>query len=523
MFYFLFLSLCIVHIILIFLYIYFDSLKKTMIIQYQRKLIWNHQKSQLPTTIPSQKFIIIIKEKLIYKAIMSNSNLKLIKKDPNKALRKLVIPILILNFIITMYTITDGIWISGINSAAIVAVATIIPLNSILIGISGGLGIGTTSAVGYYIGADDRKSAILSCKNALFLFLIFSIILTALFLIILKPLLISYPIGNKAINEGLNYGIPLFLGSFTYVFSSGLFGIFRGSGETKKPLYALGTSFLINIIFDPVFIYVFNWGVAGAATISVLSSLLSVIMLSYWLFHKKTIYPDFNDYKFKFDTNIIKRILNVGIPATFEVLIISIAATILIYFTNIAGGNHGVAVHSLGYRIYQFSLIPISSICAALVIVVSNAYGDKNIDNIKKVFKYSCKLTISFGLLSILIVALFSDQLSLIFAFSKDSASLLPDISLFIRIIFLSLPFMGLGLSSTFVFQGLSKGTYSLVWTLIREFILSLFFVYFFGFIMNWGLIGIWIGFVIGKSSSTIFTYLHTNHYINKLKISKDN
>ena len=449
---------------------------------------------------------------------MSDTNLKLIKKDPNKALRKLVIPILILNFIISMYNITDGIWISDINSAAIVGVATIIPLFSILLGISNGLGTGTTSAVGYYIGADDRKSAILACKNALLLFLIFSIILTVFFLIILEPLLNSYYIGNKAISEGLNYGIPLFLGSFAYIFLSGLFGIFRGGGETKKPLYALGTGFIINIIFDPVFIYVFNWGVAGAAIISVLSSLLSMTMLSYWLFYKKTIYPDFNDYKFKFDANIIKHILNVGIPATFEVLIISIATTILIYFTNIIGGNHGVAVHTLGYRIYQLALIPISSICVSLVIVVSNAYGAKNIDNIKKVFKYSCKLTIFFGLFSILIVALFSDQISLIFTLSDDAATLLPDISLYISIIFLALPFMGLGLSSTFVFQGLSKGSYSLVWTLIREFILFLFFVYFFGFVMDWGLIGVWIGFVIGKSSSTLFTYLHANRYINKLK-----
>lgn len=453
---------------------------------------------------------------------MSNINLQLIKKDPNKALRKLAIPVLILNFTIAMYNITDGIWISGINSAAIVAVATIIPIFSILLGISGGLGVGTTSAVGYYIGADDRKNAILTCKNALLLFLIFSIILTVIFLIILKPLLISYNIGNEAVNEGLNYGIPLFLGSFTYVFSAGLFGIFRGDGETKKPLYALGAGFIINMVFDPVFIYVFNWGVTGAAIISFLSSLLSVIMLSYWLFIKKTIYPDFNDYKFEFDINIMKRILDVGIPATCEVFIISIAATILIYFTKLAGGNHGVAIHTLGYRIYQLALIPINSICVALVIVVSNAYGAKNIDNIKKAFKYSCKLTIFFGLLSILIVSLFSNQLSLIFAFSADSVTLLPDISLFIRIIILSLPFMGVGLSSTFVFQGLSKGNYSLVWTIIREFILFLFFVYFFGFIMNWGLIGIWIGIVIGKSSSTIFTYLHANHYIDRLA-SRDN
>lgn len=448
---------------------------------------------------------------------MSNVNLQLIEKDPKKALRRLAIPIIILNFIISMYNIVDGIWISGISEAAIVSVATIIPIFSILLGMSTGIGVGTTSTVGYYIGAKDRKDAVLACKNAIFLFLIFSVIVTLLLLIILEPLLISYNIGDEAITEGLNYGIPLFLGSFAFVFSGGFFGIFKGAGETKKPLYALGIGFILNTILDPVFIYVFNWGIAGAAIISVFSSLLSVIILGYWLFVKKIIIPDFNDYKFKFDAAIIKRILNVGIPASFEVLIISFAALILIYLTRFAGGNHGVAVHTLGYRIYQFALIPIGSTCTALVIVISNAYGAKNIENIKTALRYSCKLTISIGLLSVLIIALFSNQISLIFAFSKDSVALLPDISLFIKIISLSLPFVGLGLSSTFVFQGLSKGIYSLMWTLIREFILLLSFVYFFGFIMNWGLIGIWIGFFVGKSSSTIFTYLHANHYIDKI------
>lgn len=448
---------------------------------------------------------------------MSDSNLQLIEKNPKKAIRKLAVPIVTLNFIITMYNIVDGIWISGISNAAIVAVATIIPLYSILLGISSGIGVGTTSAIGYYIGANDRKDVILASKNAILLFFIFSIIITAIFLIVLKPLLISYNIGNEAVNEGLNYGVPLFLCSIVYIFAGGFFGIFRGCGETKKPLYALGLGFIINTILDPVFIYVLNWGVAGAAIISVLSTLLGVIILSYWLYVKKMIFPDFNDYKFKLDTAVIKRILNVGIPATFEVLIIAFASSILIYFTNIAGGNHGVAIHTLGYRIYQFSLIPISSICAALVIVVSNSYGAKNIDNVKKAFKYACKLTICIGLLNILIFSLFSNQLSLIFAFSKDAANLLQDISLFIRIITLSLPFIGLALSSTFVFQGLSKGVYSFMWTLIREFILLLLFTYLFGFIMNWGLIGIWIGFVIGKSSSAIFNYLHANYYINKL------
>lgn len=449
---------------------------------------------------------------------MPNSNQELIEKNPKKAIRKLATPIILLNIIIAMYNIVDGIWIAGISQEAIVAVATLIPIFSILLGISTGIGSGTTSTVGYYNGANDRKKAILACKNAIFLFFIFSIIITIVLLIILEPLLGSYNIGDEAMNEGLNYGIPLFLGSFAYIFSGGFFGIFRGFGETKKPLYALGLGFIINTILDPVFIYVLNWGVSGAALISVLSTLFGLIILIYWLFVKKTIVPDFNDYKFKLDTSIIKRILNVGVPASFEVLTIAFASTILIYFTQVAGGNQGVAIHTLGYRIYQFAIIPIGSVCSALVIVVSNAYGAKNIDNIKEAFKYSCKLTICTGLLFLLIILLFSNQFALIFAFTKPTASLLPDISLFIRIISLSLPFLGLGLSSTFVFQGLSKGIYSFIWTFLREFGVFLFFVYFFGFIMNWGLIGIWIGFFVGKSSSTIFNYLHADYYIKKLK-----
>lgn len=340
--------------------------------------------------------------------------------------------------------------------------------------------------------------------------------MTIIFLVVLKPLLISYNISEQAVREGLNYGIPLFGCSFTFIFSAGLFGIYRACGETKKPLYALGIGFILNALLDPVFIYVFNLGVAGAAIASVLTSLLGVIILDYWLFIKKTIYPDYNDYKFKLDTGIIKRILDVGIPAAIEIFLIVVAASILIYITQLAGDDQAVAIHTLGYRLYQILLIPINSLCATLVIVVSNSFGAKNLNNIKKSFKYVCKLTFGIGLVNMLIVLVFAPQISLVYLFTTvGSAGLIPKISLFLRIIILSLPFLGIGLPSTFVFQGLSKGFYSFIWTFTREFVLVLFFTYFLGFIMNWGLIGIWIGIFVGKSSSTIFNYLYANYYIN--------
>ena len=457
---------------------------------------------------------------------MSNKNSELIEKNPKKAIKELAIPILILNVIITMYNVVDSIWISGISEAAIVAVGTLIPLFSILTGISGGIGMGTTSTIGYYIGAKDRKNTILGVKNAVFIFFVLTVIMTIIFLVVLKPLLISYDLTEEAVREGLNYGIPLFGCSFSFIFSAGVFGMYRACGETKKPLYALGIGFILNALLDPVFIYVFNLGVAGAAISSVLTSLLGVIILGYWLFIKKTIYLDYDDYKFKLDTHIIKRILDVGVPAAIEIFLIVVAASILIYFTQLAGDDQAVAIHTLGYRLYQILLIPISSLCSALVIVVSNSFGAKNLNNIKKSFKYVCKITFCFGLVSMLIVLVFAPQLSSVYLFTSGSAGLIPKISLFLRIIILSLPFLGIGLPSTFVFQGLSKGFYSFIWTFTREFVLVLFFTYFFGFIMNWGLIGVWIGIFVGKSSSTIFCYLYANYYINnKLneELSKEN
>ena len=457
---------------------------------------------------------------------MSNKNSELIEKNPKKAIKELAIPILILNVIITMYNVVDSIWISGISEAAIVAVGTLIPLFSILTGISGGIGMGTTSTIGYYIGAKDRKNTILGVKNAVFIFFVLTVIMTIIFLVVLKPLLISYDLTEEAVREGLNYGIPLFGCSFSFIFSAGVFGMYRACGETKKPLYALGIGFILNALLDPVFIYVFNLGVAGAAISSVLTSLLGVIILGYWLFIKKTIYLDYDDYKFKLDTHIIKRILDVGVPAAIEIFLIVVAASILIYFTQLAGDDQAVAIHTLGYRLYQILLIPISSLCSALVIVVSNSFGAKNLNNIKKSFKYVCKITFCFGLVGMLIVLVFALQLSLVYLFTSGSAGLIPKISLFLRIIILSLPFLGIGLPSTFVFQGLSKGFYSFIWTFTREFVLVLFFTYFFGFIMNWGLIGVWIGIFVGKSSSTIFCYLYANYYINnKLneELSKEN
>lgn len=101
-----------------------------------------------------------------------------------------------------------------------------------------------------------------------------------------------YHIDADAVNQGLEYGILLFSNLYSFVFLGVLTGILRGEGETKKPMIASSTGLIINAILDPFLIYTLNMGVKGAALSTVLTSILSLLILSYWVFVKKQ--PIFN-------------------------------------------------------------------------------------------------------------------------------------------------------------------------------------------------------------------------------------
>ena len=81
---------------------------------------------------------------------------------------------------------------------------------------------------------------------------------------------------------------------------------------------------------------------------------------------------------------------------------------------------------------------------------------------------------------------------------------------------------MGIGLPSTFLYQGLGKGVPSLMWTLMRELLFSVFFTYLFGIVLSYGLTGIWVGLVVGRTLANILNYIFANHTLNHLNLCKN-
>ena len=201
---------------------------------------------------------------------MANKNVELMRGEPERAVKKLAIPIMISMILTALYNIVDGIWVAGLGPTAIAGIGFVTPIFMILNGASVGLGNGATSSISRFIGAKNKEMATESATQSLFIFLIASVALTIIFLIIQEPLLKSYGATGQTLKEAIAYATPLFLGLVALMFGNGCSGILRGEGDMKRAMYVVVATVILNASLDPIFIYTLGLGSAGAslATIS---------------------------------------------------------------------------------------------------------------------------------------------------------------------------------------------------------------------------------------------------------------
>lgn len=286
----------------------------------------------------------------------------------------------------------------------------------------------------------------------------------------------------------------------------------------KRAMYAVVVSVILNAILDPICIYILGWGSAGAAIATILSSICSAIVILYWILVKKDTYVDVNLGEFKFDSSIAKDILKVGIPASMDMLVMAIAMSLYMIFISSIAGEFGIASFTSGQRLYLFAIMPLTAIGTAVTAVVGSSFGAKNGEYISRAHKFGAKFGIIFGTCVTLILVVFATQLSTIFAYTAETAHLVPEITRYLQIACLCLPLTGAGMASSFFYQGIGKGTISLSWTIIREVIFTVGATFFFGIYLGWGLIGIWAGLAIGRAAASILNYLYARYTIKGIR-----
>jgi putative MATE family efflux protein len=416
------------------------------------------------------------------------------------------------------YNIVDGIWIAGLGQAAIAGIGFVTPIFMILNGFSVGLGNGATSSISRAVGARNHERASKSASHSLLIFLVASIVLTLILLFIQEPLLRGYGASGQSLVEAIKYGTPLFLGLFAFMFANGGSGILRGEGDMKRAMYAIIVSVILNVALDPIFIYVLNLGSAGASLATIVSSLGSAIVIMYWILIKKDTYVDVNLKGFKFESEIAKDILKVGIPASLDMFMMSLAMSFYLMFISSVGGEYGIAAFTSGQRLYLFGIMPLTAVASAVAAVSGSAFGANNWEFLERTHTYGTKFATVIAVGIMLILVIFAPQLSLIFAYTPETASLIPEITNFLRVACFGLLLVGIGMPSSFLYQGIGRGTTALAWTIIRELIFTVSFTYLFGMVFNWGLMGIWIGLAVGRILASILNFTYARYTLRKLK-----
>ncbi len=449
---------------------------------------------------------------------MANKNVELMRGNPEKAVKTLAIPIMISMLLTASYNIIDGIWVAGLGQAAIAGIGFVTPIFMILNGVSVGLGSGATSSISRFVGAKNHEGANKSAAHALLIFLVASIILTAILLLVQEPLLRAYGASGQNLAEGIKYGTPLFAGLIAFMFGNGGSGILRGEGDMKRAMYAMIVSVVLNAILDPIFIYVLGLGSAGASLATIVSALGSASVILYWLLVKKDTYVNVSLRQFKFDSKIAKDILKVGIPASMDMFMMSLAVSLYLVFISTIGGEYGIASFTSGQRLYLFAIMPLTAIGSAVAAVSGSAYGAKNGDYLSRAHLYGVKFGIAFGTAVTIILVAFAPQLATLFAYTKETAVLVPEITRFLRIASLCLPLTGAGMTSSFMYQGIGRGTISLMWTIIREVIFTVTATYTLGIILGWGLVGIWAGLALGRTLASILNFAFARFTIRKVR-----
>ena len=465
-----------------------------------------------------------VKTDPLSKPDMQTKGVKTLLGDPKKAIIKLSIPMMVAMSVTTVYNLADAIWVSSISSDALAAVGFVFPFFFMVLAIASGLGIGGGAAISRRIGAGDKEGADNVAVHTIVIMLVIAMLFTILFFIFARDIFSLIGAG-ATLDMATLYARIIAIGTVSIFFSFIANAILRAEGDAKRAMHAMVLGAVLNIALDPIFIYTFGLGVAGAAWATLLSMSVSSLLLFYWLFFKKNTYLSFRFRGFHFDTSIIKDIFKIGFPASLMQISMSITMLImniiLVKIGIISGAEkpeYGVAIFTAGWRVTTMAIMPLIGISTAVVSVTGAAYGARAYKKLNTSYMYALKIGIIIEVAIALSIFFLAPMITLLFTLAEASAYLTNDIIIFLRIVSIFFPGIAFGMLSSSMFQGTGKGTNALIVTIFRSIILTPPLVWLFSITLGMGLPGAWWGLVTANLTGSAAAFIWAKIYIKNLQ-----
>lgn len=438
-----------------------------------------------------------------------------------KIIFTLSIPIMINNLIQTVYNLVDGIWVSKLSSVHFAATAFVWPVNFLFISLGMGLSIAGTSLLSQLIGGDKIKEAKEYTSQLIAITVLSSLVFTVIGYI-LSPIIIKLMGGTGDFARYANTYLRItFLDlPFMFIFFN-INSMMNSQGDTITPMLLSGASAIINVILDPIFIFTFDWGIAGAAWATLVSrASLAVVGVIIIFSEKNKIKPSFKG--FRFDKEKIKKIVTVGLPISVGQTGASLGFIVLNGFIA-SYGTATLAAFAMVNRITSLVMQPAMGMGAALTAIVGQNIGADQTNRAKEAFQKALKLSIIIGVIGCIILILFDNGIINFFMRSDDDPEVIKQGLVYLIYISLSMPLMGIFSVLKGLFQGSGHTKYSMAMEIGRLWFVRLPMILIFKHFTNWGSSGIWFSMSFSNLIICIYGYVvyRTNKWQEKVVATK--
>ena len=434
--------------------------------------------------------------------------------NPSKALWTMALPIIAGMMVQTLFNVVDIMFIGWLGAEEVTAVAFVSPLFFIIIGLTVGLGAGVTASIAQFIGQKDKKNADNCAEHTILLGLVITLVLSFLGIVFGEELLVLLGASGNILDISYTYLKVLLYGIGLAVFSLFFRAILAGEGETKIPMFIGLIGTLLNLILDPIFIFVLEYGVKGAALATVISQAVMVISYLFIIFVRKSTYITFNISDFKYSSSIINTIFKIGIPSSISMLIISFGQVVMNRIL-INYSVEAVAAYQIVSRIDMLLFMPILGIAISLTTIVGMFFGAKEYEKLVSIVKYGISRAIYITLLSVAILFILADRILPLFS---DDPEVLNIGITYLRIIILAYPAVGLSVICSRICQALGEGMPLLVTTITRVLIITAPLSYYF-YITGKAIEWVWYAQVFAILIAATISFGFLRYYSKKFAI----
>lgn len=391
----------------------------------------------------------------------------------NKLLMNMSLPMMISMLVQALYNVVDSIFVSRIDENALTAVSMAFPIQSLMIALGAGTGVGVNALLSRSLGEKDYDRVNKAAGNGIFLAGINYLVFLLVGILVTTPFYLSQTKDAQILSYGQQYLTIICCCSF------GMYGQFiferllQSTGRTFYTMITQSIGAIINIILDPIFIFGYfgvpKMGVAGAAIATVIGQIVAGT-IALVINIKKNDEIQLKLKGFRPEGKIIARIYEVGIPS----IIMQAIGSVMTYGMNrilIAFSSTAVAVFGVYFKLQSFIFMPVFGLNNGMVPIIAYNYGAGKKDRLIKTLKLSIIYAVGLMLLGVIIFQLFPAPLFALFDASETMLAIgIPAL----RIISLSFIFAGFCIVCGSLFQALGNGVYSMVVSIARQLLVLL-------------------------------------------------